>query len=154
MPHFFIAGLNAKPLVGGTIWRWRGRKAPQKSLHLPDGGNFVIARRRKLRQPIAKNDCSSKKVDLLWANLVRGCFILAAISHVRCFASTDTQYFDVTKQHFLVFTLAPTGTIFSQWCFDTAKIQQLKKTAIESMTVFFFSTLAVGAGIHTSGGKD
>jgi hypothetical protein len=29
-----------------------------------------------------------------------------------------------------------------------------KKTAIESMTVFFFSTLAVGAGIHTSGGKD
>jgi hypothetical protein len=33
-------------------------------------------------------------------------------------------------------------------------LQYLKKTAIESMTVFVFSTLAVGAGIHTSGGKD
>jgi hypothetical protein len=29
-----------------------------------------------------------------------------------------------------------------------------KKTAIESMTVSFFSTLAVGAGFYTSGGKD
>ena len=38
----------------------------------------MVARCRKLCQPIAKNDSSSKKVLLLWANLIRGMFYLGS----------------------------------------------------------------------------